>query len=205
METDDIKTESNSNEDILNFRDQLLVREVLSCGIGKEDKLLHLGAGFSDNLIFNYLVDLNTQGLISDLNLEYYAVDVNSEKLTELIKLNSETGDKFKLHTYNQSVQGFLGTVTEEYHWTLITGIFNEKLYGDKQIEFLDGVLSEALKYSTEGVIFNINLTDKLDDSYTIKHIISYIDSVYDRYKISRINEFDYIFCVNKYFHSITN
>lgn len=200
------ETESNqtkSVENILNFRDELLAREILSCGIGKSDKILHFGSGFSDSLFFSYLSDLKSQNLVPDLSVKYSAVDVEVGCLDKITELNSRLENPIDVELHNKSMQSFLDDNNADYEWTIITGIFNKNLYGENQFQFIDKMIAESIKISNEGVVFTFDIQDENDDSYSIQHIISYIDSVYTRYRISRINEKNYVICINKYFHSI--
>jgi hypothetical protein len=204
LNTDDQTSESDRIRDILNFRDELLAREILACGVGKSDELLHLGSGFSENLIFSYISDLKLQNIVPDLSVSYTAVDVDKSKLEQIESMNSRLESPLDVHFYNESMQSFLDTDSKEFKWTLITGLFDTKLYEDKQFEFIDKIVNESLKRSSEGVILTFDAQKKVDDTYTVQHIISYIESVYSRYRVSRINEYNYVICINKYYHSIT-
>lgn len=190
--------------DILNFRDQLLAREILSCGIGHLDSILHLGSGYSDSLLFTYLVDLKSQNLVQGMDITYSAVDVDGAALDTVTEVNSRLEEPIKVHLYNQPAQVFLDENSEQFGWTIITGLFDENQYGEQQFQFIDKILAESLKKTTEGVIFTIDTQKELDDTtYTIQHIIAYVESTYSRYRINRINEYNYVICVHKYYHSI--
>lgn len=190
--------------DILNFRDQLLAREILSCGVGHLDSILHLGSGYSDNLVFTYLADLKAQNLVQDMAITYSAVDVDQNSLTRITDVNAKLEEPIEVNLYNQSAQLFLDENTNEFGWTIITGLFDKNQYGEQQFQFIDKILAECLKKTTEGVIFTVDTQKEIDDpTYTIQHIIAYIESTYSRYRINRINEYNYVICVNKYYHSI--
>lgn len=190
--------------DILNFRDQLLAREILSCGIGHLDSILHLGSGYSDSLVFTYLADLKSQNLVQGMDITYTAVDVDGAALDTVTEVNSRLEEPIKVHLYNQPAQVFLDENSEQFGWTIITGLFDENQYGEQQFQFIDKILAESLKKTTEGVIFTIDTQKELDDTtYTIQHIIAYVESTYSRYRINRINEYNYVICVHKYYHSI--
>ena len=190
--------------DILNFRDQLLAREILSCGVGHLDSILHLGSGYSDNLVFTYLADLKAQNLVQDMAITYSAVDVDQNSLTRITDVNAKLEEPIEVNLYNQSAQLFLDENTNEFGWTIITGLFDKNQYGEQQFQFIDKILAECLKKTTEGVIFTVDTQTEIDDTtYTIQHIIAYVESTYSRYRINRINEYNYVICVNKYYHSI--
>ena len=166
--------------DILNFRDQLLAREILSCGVGHLDSILHLGSGYSDNLVFTYLADLKAQNLVQDMAITYSAVDVDQNSLTRITDVNAKLEEPIEVNLYNQSAQLFLDENTNEFGWTIITGLFDKNQYGEQQFQFIDKILAECLKKTTEGVIFTVDTQKEIDDpTYTIQHIIAYIESTY--------------------------
>lgn len=208
-QTDQITSEESISQeqvmnDILNFRDQLLAREILSCGIGHLDSILHLGSGYSDSLVFTYLADLKSQNLVQGMDITYSAVDVDGVALDSITEINSRLEEPINVHLYNQPAQMFLDENVEQFGWTIITGLFDENQYGEQQFQFIDKILAESLKKTTEGVIFTIDTQKELDDTtYTIQHIIAYVESTYSRYRINRINEYNYVICVHKYYHSI--
>jgi len=200
----DSKDSVKSMESILYFRDELLAREILSCGVGKSDKILHFGSGYSNNLLFSYISDLKSQKLIEDLSVIYHGVDVNEQSLEKIFSKNSNTENPLEIRLFNKSMQLFLdeNEGDNQYKWTVITGIFDEKTYKENQFDFIDKMISESLKISEEGIICSF-LIDENEENYNIQDIISYIDSVYSSYKISRLNEKNYVICIHKYYHSI--
>lgn len=195
--------EQPSFEEILKFRDQLFSREILSNGVNISDKVLHLGAGYLDSMIFRYIADIKRQGLVNDLTLSYTAVDIKPEKINQITTINSEENAHLDLRLINDTAQSFLDSNLDEFDWTLITGLFNKNLYDDKQFEFIDKIIMESLKFSREGVIFTFDSSTENGENYGISNIINYVTSVYNRYRISRLNEENYIISIYKYYHSI--
>jgi len=193
------------NEDYLfnqKIRNEILAREILNFGVRKEDSILHIGSGFRNSLLFDYLVQLKSKLLISDLNIQYTSVDTNSEISDLILSMNNKLQEPIDVTLHTDSGQNYLDNNLLEYNWTVITGIFDTIQYQENQYDFIDKVLGESLKYSKDGVIFTLDLEKENDKTY-IQEILMMIDDSSPRYKISRLNEFDYLICIYKYFHSI--
>lgn len=197
-----VKTEEEL-QNILKFRDQLLAREILSCGVGTSDKVVHFGSGYKNSLIWEYLTAIKNQNLISEFGLVYTAVDADAQKINDISKMNAENPTGIDLRLVNNNMQSFIDSNTDEFDWSIITGIFNKNLYGESQFEFVDKIISSLLDVSTQGLIFTFNSSKELDEKYNINQLMNYVSSVYNRYRINRINEEDYIICIYKYYHSI--
>ena len=88
-EQNSAKTEEEI-QNILKFRDQLLAREILSCGVGTSDKVVHFGSGYKNSLIWEYLTAIKNQNLISEFGLVYTAVDADAQKINDISKMNAE-------------------------------------------------------------------------------------------------------------------
>lgn len=188
---------------ILGFRDQLLSREILSCGVNINHSVLHFGAGYNNSMLFEYLTEIVKNNLVEKLDVEYTAVDVNQDKINQISNLNDNVG--INLETYSVDMQTFLDENTKEFDWTIITGIFDKNLYDENQFHFIDKIVDESLKISKEGIIFTFDSSVENSEDYSIGGIIPYVESLYSRYRVSKINEFNYIICINKYYHSINN
>lgn len=200
---ENIETEQ-IGEDILGFRNQLLAKEILSSGVGHLDSILHLGAGSLDSTVFSFLADLKANNAVQGMDVKYNAVDVQQEALDKIATVNEKLAEPIYVNLHNVSAQEFLDNNSTEYTWTIISGIFDRNEYGEQQFQFVDKILAESLKVTTEGVIFTIDSRKQGDVFYySIEQIIAYIQSTYSRYRISRVNEYDYVFCVYKYYHSL--
>lgn len=203
METLESMDTEQIGEDLIDFRNQLISREILSCGVGHLDSILHLGAGALDSSMFSFLADLKANNLVQDMAVQYNAVDVRQEVLDKISAINEKLVEPITVNLHNVSAQEFIDNNANEYNWTIITGLFDKNEYGEQQFQFVDKILAESLKVTTEAVIFTIDTRKQLDDLYySIGHIVGYVDSAYTRYRINRINEYDYVFCVYKYYHS---
>lgn len=199
-------TSELNTDGILEFRDQLLSREILSCGVNVDHSILHFGAGYNNNMLYEYLSALVLNKMVESLSVRYIAVDPNEDKINKILELNNSTN--LDLVTKQTDMQTFLEENAAEYDWSIITGVFDKKLYGDQQFEFLDRIINEALKISKEGVIFTFDSSvyvPNQEPDYSVESIIAYIQNVYSRYRISKINEYNYVICINKYYHSINN
>jgi hypothetical protein len=197
-------SESENEEYILNqkIRNEIFSREILNCGVKKDDSILHLGSGFRNSSLFDYIFQLKSRSLVPDLDVKYTAVDVNSSKNEIISTANSELEHPLNVLTHTDSAQNYLDNNTLEYDWTIVSGLFDTIQYEDDQFNFIDKILGESLKYSKEGLIISID-SEKQNDKNYIQDILTMIDESTPRYKISRLNEFDYIICIYKYFHSI--
>jgi hypothetical protein len=198
-----IVDEQQKQEEILRFRDQLLAREILSSGVNISDKIVHFGAGYKNQLIWDYLSAIKQQNLVQEMEVIYTAVDVDAEAITAISKKNAEEQTGIDLRLVNNTMQSFIDTNTDEFDWSIITGIFDTNLYGEEQFQFLDKIISSLLNYSKEGLIFTFDSSKEKDENYGISQIINYVSSLYNRYRINRINEENYIICIYKYYHSI--
>jgi len=201
--TTDSDEQQQKQEEILRFRDQLLAREILSSGVNISDKIVHFGAGYKNQLIWDYLSAIKQQNLVQEMGVIYTAVDADPEAITAISKKNSDEQTGIDLRLVNNTMQAFIDSNTDEFDWSIVTGIFDKNLYGDEQFQFLDKIISSLLTSSKEGVIFTFDSSVEQSESYAISHIINYVSSLYNRYRINRINEENYIICIYKYYHSI--
>lgn len=204
VQTDSEDFDSQYDEYEINqkIRNEILSREILNFGIKKEDSILHLGSGFRNSVLFDYMFQLKSKSLVNDLKIKYTSVDVNSDKNKIIFDKNNELEEPIDIVLYNGSAQDYLDNNTSEYDWVIITGLFDEILYGDKQFDFIDKVLSESLKNCKEGLILSFDLEKENNKQY-IEDIIFMIGDSSPKHKISRLNEFDYLICIYKYYHSI--
>jgi len=201
--TTDSDEQQQKQEEILRFRDQLLAREILSSGVNISDKIVHFGAGYKNQLIWDYLSAIKQQNLVQEMEVIYTAVDADPEAITAISKKNSDEQTGIDLRLVNNTMQAFIDSNTDEFDWSIVTGIFDKNLYGDEQFQFLDKIISSLLNSSKEGVIFTFDSSVEQSESYAISHIINYVSSLYNKYRINKINEENYIICIYKYYHSI--
>lgn len=171
-----------------------LLNEILNSGIGSSDTILHLGAGFQDGALLETLSDywdIDTEDLVSD---GYYSgVDVNPS-------ITSKLNSKFKTDTFiTDSFQNYLDTnPTLEPHWTILTGVFNNNDYGDRQYEFIFETIERCMEKSGNGVVFSLNPTVSNDFSYSVVFIFTHLISTYSKVFAKKLTESSYIFTILK-------
>lgn len=189
----------------MDIENQILAREILTCGINTSDSVVHFGSGYKELMLYNYLLHLNSQNLIGDISLQYTSVDPEESVNQSIIDLGDTKSFGVKIETHTQSTQEFLDENGNTYDWSVITGLFDKNLYGDKQFQFLDRIIDSCFNISNQGVVFTFDVSKENDDTYTVRHIISYIESKFKRYRINKINEKFYVMCIYRHFYSSTN
>ena len=165
-----------------------LLEEVIFCGIGQDESLLHFGACSSGNTILKILDEF-------ELDIEYTAVDVDSKIKTFFTDFSPDE----RTHPWislQETMQNFIDTITEErYNWTLITGIFDKPKYKEKQYQFIDAVLKECLKFS-DNVIFTIKVKEFEDFKYNTGFLLLHQFSKFNNVTAKKIKEDTYIFYI---------
>lgn len=188
-------------DDLKYISDSFLCKEILGCGVTQNDQILHLGSGYKKSIIFNYFKNLKFTNLVDFKNMEYTIVDVNPNVIQEILNSNTDSIID-NLITHNQSAQSFLDeNINKIYDWTIITGIFDKNLYGaNKQFDFLDKILTSCLMISRSGVIFTFDSSKNSTEEYNSKYIISYLESLFKIYSITKFDEFNYIFSIKQHY-----
>lgn len=190
------------------FRGRLLSMEILTYGIGKNHSVLHMGSSYMENVLFTYISDLYKNGQINDVELKYTGIDVKQDSIESLNEINKELFEKINFNSAQKPAQEFIDDAKNsgvEYDWSVITGIFDKNKYGSDQFKFVDTMLFETLNLSKFGVIFTFDASKEKSNNYSIRTFMSYLDSTYGRYKISKLDDEIYIICVYKYQYSINN
>lgn len=188
---------------MITMKTMTLTDEIIRCGIQQGESLLHFGAGYKSG---NFLFDFYQNGILSkNLNLDYHGVDADEFKLksTKEILKTIEGADSISL--VKSSMQDFVVENTKTYDWAIITGIFDKSLYGEEQFKFIHSSINEIFNFVENGVIFTYNSSEYQEDMYNIQYMNGYVQNNYNRYSIVRINEHEYVYCINKYFISYNN
>ena len=175
-------------------------REIIYCGIGNHESVLHFGACDKDLHFIKTLDQLQ-------LDIEYTAVDSN-EDINDLLKDYEPLERTHPWFIVNESMQEFIDNITEErYNWTVITGVFDKPLYSERQYQFIDTVIRTCLQFS-DGVIFTINENPVYLENgnptepyfqYSILYLFSQIVGIYPKSITKKIGEGQYIFCITTY------
>lgn len=126
-----------------------LSREMIYCGIGNHESVLHFGACDKG---LHFIKVLDEFGI----DVQYTAVDVEDEVNT----LFSDYEPTERTHAWisvQEPMQEFIDNNNngERYEWTLITGIFDKPLYSERQYQFIDTVIDSCFTFS-DNVIFTI-------------------------------------------------
>jgi hypothetical protein len=200
--TDNVTNEIN--ESVMGLTEQLISREILSCGINTLDKINHFGSGYKNSIFFKYLLTLKNQGAVSNLGLLYNSIEPNEERQKELRNLYEEDSIGTSIEFITTSMQEYLDESNDSVDWSIITGVLDNNLYEHQQYEFMDKMITSSLNLSNEGVIFTFD-SNYQDAIYNIEGIIRYVNNTYNRYRISKIDERHYVICIYKYYHSPTN
>lgn len=161
-------------------------KEIIYCGVGQYESLLHFGACEKDLFFLPILDELG-------LDIQYTAVDVKDEIKT----LFTDFEPIERTHTWishQESMQEFIDNMEDEkYTWTLLTGIFNKPLYSERQYQFIDTVVKKCLEFS-DNVVFTINETSTDSFKYSMIYLYSHFTNAFEYVTVKKIGSGKYIF-----------
>jgi hypothetical protein len=167
-----------------------LAKEILYCGIGINESVLHFGACDSD-LYFLETLDEH------ELDIQYTAVDVK-EEIETLFSRFEPIARTLPWITIQQSMQEFIDDVEDErYTWTILTGVFDKPLYSERQYQFIDTVIRSCIDFS-DNVLFTINQQATPVYKYSIVYLFQHFNQEYSKVTVKKIEDWKYIFCVTK-------
>lgn len=176
--------------EMTNLNEITIFDEVVNCGILEEDSIVNFGAGHADGMFLETLRDYN--GSLGQKTT--VAIDINSKKIKMLSK-------KFKgedLLIEEISIQDFIENSASTYDWTVITGVFDNFLYGERQYDFVTTIVNSAIKNCNKGLIFTIKETITDDFKYSMVYFLLYFSNNYQRLTVKKFNDGNYIFCIFK-------
>jgi hypothetical protein len=177
------------NENTINARNEIINKTIISFGIENNENVVHFGCG-SRNKSFSKF--------ISSYQVNYLGIDI-SESIVESCKKENEN-----LSFDHISMQDFIDNMKDSLkkcEWSIIDGILDENLYGDHQYDWLDTIIRESLHFSENGVIIVVDGKKTLnDETYNPEFISAYISSMYNRFIVSRVNEYHWVICIYKYY-----
>lgn len=166
-----------------------LAKEILYCGIGNYESVLHFGACDTD-LFFLETLDEH------ELDIQYTAVDVKEEIETLLSKFEPMARTQPWI-TVQENMQEYIDNIEgERYTWTLITGVFDKPLYSERQYQFIDSVIRNCFEFS-DNVLFTINQQATPVFKYSIVYLFQHFNQAYDKVVVKKVEEGKYIFCIN--------
>lgn len=111
-------------------------------------RILDIGCGFGD--LYTYL---NDQAIYP---LSYTGIDIVPEFIRIAKQQNQFTNAEFILGEFHST------NMNCEYDYAIASGIFNHKLAGNSNYDFIDATIQKALSVCREGVAFDF-LSDKVD------------------------------------------
>ena len=153
------------------------------------DSLLHFGACFDESMFVKNLKE-------SD-KLEYQAVDADYNKWLEYESLYSGFGGGL----YNVSMQDFISDMELNYDTILITGIFDNIVYGEEQYNFIVKTIEECYTKSNKSVVFTLKQNPKDDFEYNMVYLFAVLSVSYEKLIIKKFSDNgnnQYIFSILK-------
>jgi hypothetical protein len=166
-----------------------VAEEIIYCGIGMNESVLHFGA--CDKDLF-FLETLDEHGL----DIQYTAVDVKEEINTLFTRFQPVE----RTHTWitvEESMQEFIDNVEDErYTWTLLTGIFDKPIYSERQYQFIDTVIRSCSEFS-DNVLFTISEQPTPEYKYSIVYLFQHFNQLFNKVTIKKVEEGKYIFCLH--------
>jgi hypothetical protein len=164
--------------------------EIVNCGILEEDSVVVFGAGHGDGKFLETLLEYNgsfEKGRIT-------AIDVDSKKIKSLSRKFSNEEILF-LET---SLQNYIDSEPENSDWIVITGVFDNNLYGESQHDYVDSVVNNSLQYVDKGVMFSIKEEISENFIYSMLYFFVSLKNNYERVTIKKVTNGNYIFCIFK-------
>jgi len=198
---------STFNKQDISFNDQII--KILDLGkVNTTDTVLHFGAGFDVDSNMEIQQHETYVPTLTELLIEWFTwseqnespcytgVDTNPEKIETLS--NKFINQEFAI----SSMQEFLDNLNDlefdvkSYEWTLITGIFDKPIYGDKQYEFIQTTIETCQKFTSKGLLFTIEEKPIEDFTYSIIYLYTLLITLYDKVLIQKTSNNQYIFFI---------
>lgn len=173
-----------------NMDDVTIFDEIVNCGILEEDSVLNLGAGHNNGKFLETLREYN--GTLEKGRI--IAVDSNSSKTKMLTK-------KFKTESISiieKPLQDYLEDEPITNDWTILTGVFDNHLYGTQQYDFVTTIVDSSVQISNKGVIFTIQENVSEEFKYSMIYFFTHFSNTYKRFTVKKFNDDNYIFCIFK-------
>lgn len=174
-----------------------ILEEIIYCGISTDESILHFGAGYSKGDFLSTLMDVYEQNIEDwKSNNLYRGIDVNKSKIKMLSKRYKPTDENMFVGI---SLQEYLDVPFEKnYDWIVLTGVFDNKTYEQRQHDFVFQVVSESYEKSNTGVIFTLNRQPDETFEYSMISFFIGIMNSYNKFIVKRIDDNNYIFCIFK-------
>jgi hypothetical protein len=167
-----------------------LAREIIFCGIGPYESVLHFGA--CDNEL-NFIKQLDEL----QLDVQYTAVDSKDEVKTFFTDFEPMERTMPWI-SVQESMQEHIDNIDDErYNWTLITGVFDKPIYSERQYQYIDTVIKECFNFS-DNVIFTLKETFSETFQYSMLYLFSHLVAEYETVTAKKLKDDQYIFHVTK-------
>ena len=173
-----------------NNEEMTIFDEIVSCGILEEDSVINFGAGHQEGRFLQTLIDYNGT-LLED---SIVAVEPNNSKVKTLKKnLKNQ-----KILYVESSLQDYIDTEPPLKDWVVITGIFDNNLYGNQQYDFVTSVIQSSIEFSNKGVIFTIKENVSDDFKYSMLYFFTDFVNSYNKFTVKKHGDDNYVFCIFK-------
>lgn len=167
-----------------------LAREIIFCGIGPYESVLHFGA--CDNEL-NFIKQLDEL----QLDIQYTAVDAKDEVKTFFTDFEPMERT-MQWISIQESMQEHIDNIEDErYNWTIITGVFDKPIYSERQYQYIDTVIKECLRFS-DNVLFTLKETSTETFQYSMLYLFSHLVAEYDTITAKKLIDNQFIFHVTK-------
>jgi hypothetical protein len=166
-----------------------LAKQIIYCGLGNDESVLHLGACDKD---LNFISALND----FELDIQYTAVDVNKEQIDSLFSRQTIPKRSHQWISVHDNMQDFISNISEErYHWTIITGIFDKVVYRDSHYQFIFTTIEECMKFS-DNVIFSLKKYVPPEITHNPSFTFEILSSRYNMVGLQKMKDNTYLFYI---------
>ena len=164
-----------------------LTKQIIYCGIGNNESVLHFGACDKD---LNFISTLND----FELDIQYTAVDIDKEKIDSLFSKQNIPKRNHQWISTHDNMQDFISNISEErYHWTVITGIFDKVVYRDAHYQFIFTTIEECKKFS-DNVVFTLKKYVSPETTNNPSFTFEILSSRYNTVGLRKMKDNTYLF-----------
>jgi hypothetical protein len=169
-------------------KDNMVAKEIIYCGVGNNESVLHFGA--CDKDLF-FLETLDEHGL----DIQYTAVDVKEEINTLFTRFQPMERTHLWI-SVEESMQAYIDDIeNERYNWTILTGVFDKPIYSERQYQFIDTVIRSCSEFS-DNIIFTISEQPTPIYKYSMVYLFQHFNQLFNKVTVKKIEEGKYIFCL---------
>jgi hypothetical protein len=168
----------------------ILAKEIIYCGIGQYESVLHFGACDKDLFLLETLDEYG-------LDIQYTAVDPK-EEIETIFSRFQPMERTLPWISVNESMQEHIDNITDEkYNWTILTGVFDKPIYSERQYQFIDTIIRSCMEFS-DNVIFTISEHPTPVYKYSMVYLFQHFTQLYNTVTVKKIYEGRYIFSITK-------